>query len=611
MPANGGRLSAVARRRLLRDVQEAASSPSQVTPSPVSKASLSEAPSIDQPVGNANSSEDEGIQTPNPFATLVEASAVHFSSTREIEQLTDRSVKIKLSRGQKCVVLGTYTLWVKHGSVSLYGAILTATTAMYRVYAPASHALPPIEAVSSSAEIQVESLNDGVRDLPKVGFRGMWTPFGVKPSAASFYVLGHSFEQDPKAPRRLKELDTAYWKSLMAEFPGADTSKPQRVLVCGKRSSGLSTLVRCVFNRLLAKESARPDITHPKGVMLVDLDTNTPEFAPPGMISLVHIANPVFGPAFANILPAYRGGTSRVLAKHFLGDLDTRGVVNWHIDRVSDLLDVEQKCRGEFEGAPVLVTCPKWLNDIDNATASKLWAKLALTDIVCVDSTPGSPHLEPWRPLAETGNCRIHQIPAQVFDKISPVREHDLQMQSYFHLRDAPINRPYWVDTPVLVTTSHSMTLTYSGNAANILAIILLGGRVAPEDTYDALEGSMVAVLATKVPCDVSDDSDRAGICRTEEDLPLWADYGRLESSFPFSAEGSRCLGLALVQEIDILQRTITLITAAELQVHEIQEQTHGVALVVPKATTDGRFKTDWAKREMHMKKGGGSSQTK
>ncbi|OAG38790.1 hypothetical protein AYO21_06985 [Fonsecaea monophora] len=621
MPANGGKLSAVARRRLLRDVQETASISREVAPAPASKSNLSEAASIVPPVESASSSENEGTQSSNQFATLVEASAVQFSSTREIEQLTERSVKIKLSRRQKCVVLGAYTLWVKQGTVSLYGALLTATTVAYRIYAPATHALPPIEALSSSVEIQLDSLDDGVRDLPYVGLRGMWTPFGVNPAVSSFYVLGHSFEQDPKAPRRLKELDTTCWKSLLTDFSAPDTITPRRVLICGKRSSGLSTLTRCILNRLLTKKPARTDNTYQTGVILLDLDTDMPEFAPPGMISLVHIANPVFGPPFANILPAYREGSSRVLAKHFLGEVESRDLANWHIDRILDLLDVEQKCRGEFEGAPVLVTCGKWLNAIDNTMATKLWMKLSPSDIVCLDSSPGSPHLEPWKPLAEMRSCRIHQFPAQVFDKISPLREHDLQMQSYFHVRDTPFDHPYWDDTPVLVTASQSLALTYRGIAANISAIILLGGHVAPEDTYDALEGSIVAVLALRTPvaanatCDVSEigasnqHGQRNGIFRTEEDLPLWQQQGELESSFPFLAECSRCLGLALVQKIDIPKRKITLITAGELQVHEIQEQDRRVALVVPKATTDGRFKPDWAQRELYRKKT--DSQTK
>ncbi|KIW89473.1 uncharacterized protein Z519_09629 [Cladophialophora bantiana CBS 173.52] len=623
MIANGGRLSAVARRRLLREVQSTASSPSPATVAPIPEANLSETTctSKDQEVESDGSSADEGLQSPNQFATLVDASAVHFSSSREIEQLTDRSVKIKLSRGQKCVVLGTYTLWVKQGSISVYGAILNATTAVYRVYAPVTHALPSIEAVSSSAELQLESLDDGIRDLPYVGQRGMWVPFGVKPSTSSFYVLGHSFDQDPKAPRQLKELDITCWKSLLTEFSRADISQPRRILICGRRSSGLSTLVRCIFNRFLARQFAGPDSARQRGVILLDLDTNMPEFAPPGMISLVHIVNPVFGPPFANILPPYRERSSRILAKHFLGDLETRDLVSWHIDRISGLLDLEQNRRVEFEGAPVLVTCPKWLNGIDNTRAGELWMKMSPSDIVCLDSGPMSTHLGPWKSLAEMGNCRIHQIPALVFDKISPVREHDLQMQSYFHLRHTPINHPFWDDTPVLATAQGSVALTYADDGAKISAIVLLGGHVAPEDTYDALEGNIVAVVAlnpqsaTDAACDLgatganSHDGDRSGIYRTEEDLPLWQEQGELERSFPFPAEHSRCLGLAMVQKIDIPNRKIILSNAANLQVHEIQEQDSHVALVVPKATTDGRFKTDWAQREMHIKKS--DSQTK
>jgi hypothetical protein len=42
------------------------------------------------------------IETSNQFATLVDAAAVRFSSTREVDNLSKTAVKIRLSRGQVC-----------------------------------------------------------------------------------------------------------------------------------------------------------------------------------------------------------------------------------------------------------------------------------------------------------------------------------------------------------------------------------------------------------------------------------------------------------------------------------------------------------------------------
>jgi hypothetical protein len=45
-------------------------------------------------------STDEEVATENPFDTLVQASAVHFLPTRELEQIGRAGIKIRLPRGQ-------------------------------------------------------------------------------------------------------------------------------------------------------------------------------------------------------------------------------------------------------------------------------------------------------------------------------------------------------------------------------------------------------------------------------------------------------------------------------------------------------------------------------
>ncbi|OCT53086.1 hypothetical protein CLCR_09758 [Cladophialophora carrionii] len=614
MQANGHRLSAVARRRLLQTSVSAGSKSSRLSPAePVDAEQKGVTAKADSTKHDDSTSQDDGIEVANQFSTLVEASAVGFSSSREVEQLPGNSFRIRLSRGQKCVVLGTCVLWVKQGSVFIYGAVLSASPTTYRIYAPSTHALPSIEAMTSLAELQLDPLSDGINDLPIAGTGVQWAPPGVKHCASPFYVLGHSFELDLKAPRRLRELNTDPWRALLANVVDYDTASPPRVLICGRRSSGLSTLVRCITNRLLAKQVTSFKSAHMTGVTLVDLDTITPEFAPPGVISLVHVRDLVFGPPFTHIMPPSRADTDPVLKQHFLGDINALDLADWHLARVYDLLDHERDSQPRWKTAPVVIVLPKWLNDVNPSIASKLWNKMSPTQIVCLDPSPTSPHLEPWRLLAGRDNCAIYQMPVQVFDRIPAVREHNLQLQSYFHLEDSHTSRQFWSETPILAKTSRTATLSYRGDGGMVYVIILLGGHVALQDTYEAVDGSLVALVAvpkpeTPVNEDIGLNTDTLGdtlqsgeVRRTEEDLPRWREHAGVENFFPFRAQHSFCLGLAIVQEIDVANREITLITGPGVHVDDIQRQGYRVALVVPKATADGRFRTEWAHREMGM----------
>ncbi|EXJ94786.1 hypothetical protein A1O1_03184 [Capronia coronata CBS 617.96] len=619
MTANGERLSAVARRRRLRDAQLATPSPPAAAPVDEHESSQSASRAASPPSSDAKL-ESQPVGTSNQFSALVDAAAVRFSFTKEVDQLSETSVKIRLSRGQKCVVLGACTLWVKQGSVFLYGATINASTAVHRIYAPNNHALPAIEALSLKAEFQLDSLENGLIDLPSIGARDMWTPANVERSASSFYVLGHSFDHDPRAPRRSRELDLVPWKSTISSLVPSDdavssTTSPPRILLCGRRCSGVSTLARCLLNRILTKQGANFRNARPAGALILDLDTNMPEFAPPGTISLVHVSEPLFGPSFTHMLGRGRH-TSRILKMQFLGDLQFTDVCDWHITQILDLLELARQHCSEHQGIPVIVLAPKWWNNIELQLARQLWTKIAPTNIVCLDTSPTSPHLQPWKSLAESGQCQIQQIPSQVFDKVHAAREYDLQMQSYFHLVDSSINRAFWNDMPILGGTYHEVSLTYGGDDAKVGAIILLGGHVAPEDTYDVLEGNLVAIVAVKHPRDKRlnstrndsegsnndhqhSDSDSPPPCvsRTQEGLPR--SRGSMQSLSSILGEHSCCVALAIVVKIDIPNRHIVVVNGQGL--HDVEALTQGdqVALVLQKATSDGRFKTDWVRKEL------------
>jgi len=79
---------------------------------------------------------------------------------------------------------------VEHGAISIYGATLRKSLKRYRIYAPATHALPQITALSDSAIIYLLSISIDVEYPPDIGIRGIWDfPRGADTTALSFGVV--------------------------------------------------------------------------------------------------------------------------------------------------------------------------------------------------------------------------------------------------------------------------------------------------------------------------------------------------------------------------------------------------------------------------------------
>ncbi|KIV96317.1 hypothetical protein PV10_00199 [Exophiala mesophila] len=619
MTTDGARLSAVARRRL-RDAKSASTTPPVAVSGSSSEKGLTPPASTSgrtTPKRKAEELADDGPRIENQFTPLVDVAAVNFSSTREVEQVGEASVRIRLSKSQKCFVLGIGDLWVKDGSLSVYGATVHASTRTYRIYSPITHALVSIEALTKTCEFELNSVHDTLLDLPELGSRNLWAPPDVEPSRASFHILGHSFSHDPRNPGRFKELNIDPWKSTLlqlSEFRSTAKSLP-RVLLCGKRNSGLSTFTRCLVNRIITTQSAKGEKNQAPGVTVVDLDSRAPEFAAPGMISLVHVSETILGPPFTHPLPA-RGSGSRILKQHFVGEVEPSEMIQWHMKQVTNLLDLEHLHRNEAGESPLIVIAPKWWQDIDPDVAARLWTQMSPTAVVCFDSSPQSTYLHPWIALASSTATTAVFISPQPLEGLSALREHNLRMQSYFHAVELPNQTLTWNSRPVLCGGQAEVALSYAGRNAQIRAVVLQGGHVAVEDTYDALEGSLAAVMAVNVtdgdrdldgaPSDgkaiVNDDlAARQGrylpeIVRTEEDIPRAT--SEQVNGYAAAAE-TRCLGLGFITRIDLFRDQIVMSAGLWTGVLESQMQGQQVVVVVPKATPDGRYKTEWMKREM------------
>ena len=146
---DGGRLSAVARRRLLREAQDGHSSRggsetggSNVTSGTSTPAAPRTPPKVKEtkatvsvePLQELPGSNEDGarITSQNQFTPLVEAAAVKFHSTREIEQVGCRALKVRLERGQVRIPLrdSVITRCFLHHQVSS-GLIMLLRNALY------------------------------------------------------------------------------------------------------------------------------------------------------------------------------------------------------------------------------------------------------------------------------------------------------------------------------------------------------------------------------------------------------------------------------------------------------------------------------------------------
>ena len=88
------------------------------------------------------------------------------------------------------MVVGLYSLWVKHGEVSLLGASLQASATLHHVSVPVTHSVPSITAVSTLAEVVISTDDNGIRYLGDVArhFSGIWEPTFLG-TMMSFHVV--------------------------------------------------------------------------------------------------------------------------------------------------------------------------------------------------------------------------------------------------------------------------------------------------------------------------------------------------------------------------------------------------------------------------------------
>ena len=398
-----------------------------------------------------------------------------------------------------------------------------------------------------------------------------------------------------------------------------------RALVCGPKASGKSTFSRYLLNHLLSPapqtEGARSSAD---GVAFLDLDPGQPEFSPMGQVYLAHLRSPFFGPPFTH--PSLDNpADASIVRAHHIGATSPKEDPDHYVLAAMDLMDRYRGLLASYPQCPLIINYPGWIFGLGLEVATWLVKSLGLSDVVYMSEKGPAEVVEPLGQAAYEARIPLITLPSQPTDFVSrsSAQLRTMQVQSYFHkTRPQAVQNPLWLDTPT--SRARPMLVDYAGPRQGIRGIMVMGSEIQPDMLHDALDGSIVGVVAVETPNAIMGETDcslwnenlanaaaeneddpsdiemdgsthpaprqpatpnartsmETYITRTaNEDLPyLFVGSG---SCSPLDPKASHCLGLALVRSINASTRKLELVTPipGDHIRHAIQ-QGHGIVLV-------------------------------
>lgn len=330
------------------------------------------------------------------------------------------------------------------------------------------------------------------------------------------------------------------WKMITQQFLDLVSSKEYfRLLFCGGKGVGKSTLLRYTVNRLL-KECG--------SVLVLDFDPGQPEFVPSGCVSATLVSTPLLGPNFTHLQES--------LYCYFVGDVDITVDPNRYVQSCIRLLN---DCRMQ----PKLMSTPMIINTMGFTTGIGMDVMLDVIRLSqpthVIQLTSGSSRRN-FAALLEhsyvTQESRgwmtdftANTSPEYKFEAISSAAENTERSMEQWGFRASELRNIGLVSYFSRLSTGVEWTLTdavpYKISWKNI-AICISNESVEPALTMAALNASLVALC-------VLDAETGSSVARYQA------------TGFPTILAGAMpvmpCLGYAVVRAVDYTNRLIYLLS--------------------------------------------------
>jgi polynucleotide 5'-hydroxyl-kinase GRC3/NOL9 len=532
------------------------------------------------------------------------------------------------------------------------GSILRPSKQVYRVFASSSHSLPVMRCLatdSESAELRLHSCDVGLESLESLSplFGKLWndnsgsylspeyTKLLPKTKRCTFQIVSSPFKtfivfNTAKIEKLFTPndgLEKAYlqplisppeWNEILANCSTTSGQSPRVIMVCGPKSSGKSTFVKFLVNRLLSTltNTSRPKTRTKKlDIALLDIDPGQPEYSPPGQLSLIHVSEPNFGPPFTHPIP---NAQSEVIRSHSIATISPSLDPSLYMACVLDLFAHYRNLLSTEPHWPLVINTPGWVLGTGLEILVEIITQLRPSEIIYMSQDGPSDVVDSLRDAAKS--TPVLTLPSQGSEYTTRTAAHlrTMQSMSYFHLNSTRKSGLGWNGLPL--TAIPPWEISYSGETPGLLGVICYGEQPLANLLADTINGSVVAIVviddvaaipgwtsdgsnmeSPTQPFDKADDTENRPFDRNslqpqylenpliistpDEGIP----YFNPSNAISLDPRYSHSIGFALVRGIDVARRRLQVLTPIPPDVIEdVNQVGKSIVLISGKLDTPG-----------------------
>ncbi|ESZ96791.1 hypothetical protein SBOR_2792 [Sclerotinia borealis F-4128] len=591
----------------------------------------------EEDLDNHVSSSDSREQSPE---VIFDRPSIALSTFRPSEDntkvLKGRILVLKLAPGERLVILGQCNLEVTEGQITILGSFIKASKLKYQIYAAASQSLPVIRCPDDEINptvIRLYQSDCGIRSLESLSplFGKLWNEdtqvFGSRHSyscaklgKSTFQILLSS-KDGPSKSYLQPIISPPEWNKMLSKLSNSTQAK-KRFMLCGPKSSGKSTFVKLLVNRLLSAsqneaQSSSSNSSKGAGVVLLDLDPGQPEYSHPGQVSLIHIREPNFGPSITHPIPGIK---SRLIRAHALGAVSPSMDPSLYMTCALNLFE-HYRSLSLRSSCPLIINTPGWVLGTGLEILVDLITKVHPSEVIYMSKEGPAEVVERLQDAAK--KTSLITLPSQSSEYATRTSAHlrTMQSMSYFHLDSTNKNELAWNETPS--TSIPPWEIKYSGEKSGVLGIMCYGEQPPPDLLAETINGSIVSVVviedaaaipgyssspqehnktsdldtlrASKAPLTLDPIKTPLIIPTPHENLP----YFNPLNAITLDPQYSHTIGSALVRGIDVNRQRLQVLTPISPEVLEqINQEGKKIVLVSGKLDTPG-----WAYTEELMKR--------
>ncbi|OTA99145.1 hypothetical protein M426DRAFT_94378 [Hypoxylon sp. CI-4A] len=558
-------------------------------------------------------------------------------SKNNCQRRKDGRTVLKLSEGDRLVILGNYGIRVTAGELTINGAILKNSDKVYWVNAPHCHALPVIRCPeAANLELLPHPHAIDLRSLGKLSpqFRKLWnepSPSDKDTASRSTFRILYTSADGPKKVALQDLISPPEWNREVAKLAKTSGSKPCSVMVTGPKSSGKSTFGKILANRLLTEVSSSSKSRTRRGVAVLDIDPGQPEYCVAGQIALVFLTEPVFNPSFCRPLPS---SGIEIIRSHALASVSPASDPELFLEAAMDLMTHYRNTLGRY---PLIINTPGWIQGTGLDLLTSLITDLRPTEVIYMSETGPTEAVEALQESCKASGFSM--LPSQASQLTSRTAAHfrSMQTMSYFHANTHDTTddqRTRWNPKPL--TTVPPWQVSYQGPNAGILGIMCYDYQAPLDLLADAINGTVLAIVGVESVKafrhstrnkDVSDDAtesmmDIDEIDGTSQSSAMPSFSSLAEKTVSTTPEGipiidtvngttldprySHSLGLALVRGIDVENGVLQLLTPLSVsRIEEVVSKGGEIVLISGKFDTPSWAYTEDQYYRTHGNKGG------